>query len=328
MTNGKLLILGTGGTIAGAAEGPDTTAYRAGGVRLEALLTAVEGLGLNTAFEHRVIAQIGSQDIGWREWDALYGAIRSGLADQGVAGIVITHGTDTAEETALLLDLTLPAGKPVVLVGAMRPVDAVGADGLRNFANAVRVAKDADAGERGVMVVMGDTVLAARDVRKAATANIDAFRGFPRGPIARVTPTSLDWFAPPHRAGSPARFPWPDTLPRVAILTAGAGMDAQPVAALLGIGCKGIVIAGMGQGNAPRAVLEALGEAVRAGVPVVRSSRVDEGMVERNVEVDDDVYGFVAARALGPAKARILLMLLIASGVTDEAAMQAAFDHP
>ncbi|MEE4537582.1 MAG: asparaginase [Erythrobacter sp.] len=328
MTNGKLLILGTGGTIAGAAEGPDTTAYRAGGVRLEALLTAVEGLGLNTAFEHRVIAQIGSQDIGWREWDALYGAIRSGLVHQGVAGIVITHGTDTAEETALLLDLTLPAGKPVVLVGAMRPVDAVGADGLRNFANAVRVAKDADAGERGVMVVMGDTVLAARDVRKAATANIDAFRGFPRGPIARVTPTSLDWFAPPHRAGSPARFPWPDTLPRVAILTAGAGMDAQPVAALLGIGCKGIVIAGMGQGNAPRAVLEALGEAVRAGVPVVRSSRVDEGMVERNVEVDDDVYGFVAARALGPAKARILLMLLIASGVTDEAAMQAAFDHP
>jgi L-asparaginase len=328
MTNGKLLILGTGGTIAGAAEGPDTTAYRAGGVRLEALLTAVEGLGLNTAFEHRVIAQIGSQDIGWREWDALYGAIRSGLVHQGVAGIVITHGTDTAEETALLLDLTLPAGKPIVLVGAMRPVDAVGADGLRNFANAVRVAKDADAGQRGVMVVMGDTVLAARDVRKAATANIDAFRGFPRGPIARVTPTSLDWFAPPHRAGSPARFPWPDTLPRVAILTAGAGMDAQPVAALLGMGCKGIVIAGMGQGNAPRAVLEALGEAVRAGVPVVRSSRVDEGMVERNVEVDDDVYGFVAARALGPAKARILLMLLIASGVTDEAAMQAAFDHP
>lgn len=327
MARPKLLILGTGGTIAGTARSSTGKAYAAGEVAIETLLKDVRTLGLDAELTATTIARIGSQDIGWTDWDALHKAIVDGQADPEIDGIIITHGTDTAEETAFLLDLTLAAGKPVVLVGAMRPSDAVGADGMRNFANAVRVASDPDACERGVLVVMGDAVFAASDVRKAATANIDAFRSFPRGPLARVTPASLDWFAPAHRVNVPARFEWPEALPRVAILTAGAGMDAMPVEALLGIGCKGIVIAGMGQGNAPRVVLDALGQAAQSGVPVVRSHRVDEGMVERNVEVDDDAYGFVASRALGPAKARILLMLLIASGITDPASVQAAFDR-
>lgn len=328
MTKPKLLILGTGGTIAGSAGKATGKAYAAGEVSLDSIIADIAKLGLDAELVPQSIAQIGSQDIGWTEWDALHAAIRTGQGDPAITGIIITHGTDTAEETAYLLDLTLDAGKPVVLVGAMRPADAVGSDGMRNFANAVRVASDPDGHSRGVMVVMGDTVFAASDVRKAATANVDAFRGFPRGPLARVTPSTLDWFAPAHREGSVARFPWPDSLPRVAILTAGAGMDAQPVEALLGIGCKGIVMAGMGQGNAPRVVLDALQRAVEAGVPVVRSARVDEGMVDRNVEVDDDARGFIAARALGPAKARILLMVLIASGITDAGAIQAAFDRP
>jgi L-asparaginase len=328
MTIPKLLVLGTGGTIAGAARSATGKSYGAGEVAIESILADIAKLGLEVELEPRTIARIGSQDIGWKEWDALHAAIADAQSDDSITGVIVTHGTDTAEETAYLLDLTLAAGKPVVLVGAMRPADAVGADGMRNFANAVRVASDPDAGERGVMVVMGDTVFAASDVRKAATSNVDAFRGFPRGPIARVTPSSLDWFAPAHRVGTDARYPWPEALPRVAILTAGAGMDEQPVEALLGIGCKGIVIAGMGQGNAPRTVLGALEAAVQSGVPVVRSSRVDEGMVDRNVEVDDDARVFVAARALGPAKARILLMVLIASGITDAASIQAAFDRP
>jgi L-asparaginase len=175
---------------------------------------------------------------------------------------------------------------------------------------------------------MGDAVLAARDARKAATSSIDAFKSFPRGAIARVTPSGLDWFAPSHRAGEGARYAFPAILPRVAILTAGAGMDEQPVRALLGIGCKGVVLAGMGQGNAPASVIAALAEAAAAGVPVVRSTRVDEGIVDRNVEVDDDALGLVAARALGPAKARMLLMVLVANGITDARSVQAAFDHP
>ncbi|PKP66770.1 MAG: asparaginase [Alphaproteobacteria bacterium HGW-Alphaproteobacteria-7] len=326
MTNPRILVLGTGGTIAGAAESATSAAYQPGGLSLDAMLGNLAGLGLDAELIPQDIAQIGSQDIGWPQWQALHAACAGALADPAITGVIITHGTDTAEETAFLLDLTLPAGKPVVLVGAMRPADAVGADGMRNFANAVRVVSDPAAAGRGVLLVMGDGVLAARDARKAATSSIDAFKSFPRGSIARVTPARLDWFGPPHRLGERARFAWPATLPRVAILTAGAGMDEQPVKALLGIGCKGIVLAGMGQGNAPACVIAALAEAAAAGVPVVRSSRVDEGIVDRNVEVDDDALGLVAARALGPAKARVLLMVLIAGGISDAAAVQAAFD--
>ncbi len=326
MTNPRILVLGTGGTIAGAAESATSAAYQPGGLSLDAMLGNLAGLGLDAELIPQNIAQIGSQDIGWPQWQALHAACAGALADPAITGVIITHGTDTAEETAFLLDLTLPAGKPIVLVGAMRPADAVGADGMRNFANAVRVVSDPAAAGRGVLLVMGDSVLAARDARKAATSSIDAFKSFPRGSIARVTPARLDWFGPPHRLGESARFAWPAELPRVAILTAGAGMDEQPVKALLGIGCKGIVLAGMGQGNAPACVIAALAAAAAAGVPVVRSSRVDEGIVDRNVEVDDDALGLVAARALGPAKARVLLMVLIAGGINDAAAVQAAFD--
>lgn len=322
----RILVLGTGGTIAGAGASATSAAYRPGGLALEEMLGNLAALGLAAELIPQEVARIGSQDIGWPQWQALQVACARALADPAVDGVIITHGTDTAEETAFLLDLTLPAGKPIVLVGAMRPADAVGADGMRNFANAVRVVGDPAASGRGVQLVMGDAVLAARDARKAATSSIDAFKSFPRGAIARVTPSGLDWFGPPHRVGEAARFGWPDALPRVAILTAGAGMDEQPVKALLGIGCKGVVLAGMGQGNAPACVLAALAEAAASGVPVVRSTRVDEGIVDRNVEVDDDALGLVAARALGPAKARMLLMVLIANGITDARSVQAAFD--
>ena len=326
MSTPRLLVLGTGGTIAGAGSSATGAAYRPGGLSLDVLVGHLAALGLTAQLARQEIARIGSQDIGFTEWRALHAACAAALADPAVDGIIITHGTDAAEETGFLLDLTLPCAKPVVLVGAMRPADAVGADGMRNFANAVKVASDPAAAGRGVMLVMGDAVLAARDARKAATSSIDAFRSFPRGPLARVTPASLDWFGPPHRAGEGARYAFPELLPRVAILTAGAGMDDQPVAALLGIGCKGVVLAGMGQGNAPARVIRALARAAANGVPVVRSTRVDEGLVDRNVEVDDDGLGLVAARALGPAKARVLLMVLIANGITDAASVQAAFD--
>lgn len=326
MTRPRILVLGTGGTIAGAGAQATGAAYRPGGVALESLVAHLGALGLDAELVPQDIARIGSQDIGFGEWQALHAACAGALDDPRIAGVIVTHGTDTAEETGLLLDLTLPATKPVVLVGAMRPADAVGTDGMRNFANAVKVAGDPQAAGRGVMLVMGDAVLAARDARKAATSSIDAFRSFPRGPLARVTPSSLDWFGPAHRLGEAARYAFPAELPRVAILTAGAGMDERPVEALLGIGARGIVLAGMGQGNAPAAVIAALARAAASGVPVVRATRVDEGLVDRNVEVDDDGLGLVAARALGPAKARVLLMVLIANGITDPVRVQAAFD--
>jgi L-asparaginase len=206
----------------------------------------------------------------------------------------------------------------------MRPADAVGSDGMRNLANAVRVAGDRAAAGRGVLVVMSDQVFAAQDVRKSATGGTEAFRGFPRGPLATVTPTSLDWFGPPDRIGRPARFEWPRALPKVSIVTAYAGMDADSVRCVLAGDAQGVVLAGMGQGNAPAAVIEAL---AASGLPVARSTRVDQGSVDRNLEIDDDELGFVAARGLGPAKARVLLQVMLANGITDPVRMQAEFDR-
>ena len=327
MTSARIVILATGGTIAGSAGSALSRGYRAGQIGIAEMVSAARDLGLDADLSGEEIAAVGSQDIGWREWQALHTAIVQAFTDPSVDGVIVTHGTDTAEETAWLLDLTLPAGKPVVLVGAMRPADAVGSDGMRNFANAVRVAGDCEAHGRGVLVVMGDAVFAASDVRKAATSNIDAFKGFPRGPLGLVSPASLDWFGPPAKAGQAARFAWPEALPRVEIVYAHADMDALPVDSALTMGARGLVLAGLGQGNASAPVLDALAAAVRNGVPVVRASRVDEGYVDRNVEVDDDARGFVAARSFNPQKARVLLQLLIAGGAGDPAAMQAAFDR-
>lgn len=327
MTAKRIRVLATGGTIAGSGAAGTGRAYVPGRIGIVEMAAEVQALGIAAELDAVEIAAIGSQDIGWAEWDRLHAQILAARAAQGVEGVIVTHGTDSAEETAMLLDLTLPAGDPVVLVGAMRPADAVGSDGMRNFANAVRVASDPEAAGRGVLVVMGDQIFAASDVRKASTSSVDAFRGFPRGPIANVTPSSLDWFGPPARQGDTARFAWPQGLPQVDILTAYAGMGACTVEALLGCGARGLVLAGMGQGNAPAEVLAALAGAARSGVPVVRASRVDQGYVDRNLEVDDDAMGFVAARSYNPAKARILLQLLIASGVSDPAEMQAHFDR-
>lgn len=324
MASTHIRVLATGGTIAGSGAGGTGRAYTPGRIGIAEMAAEVQALGIPALLDAVEIAAIGSQDIGWAEWQALHQQITAANSDAAVDGVIVTHGTDTAEETALLLDLTLPAGKPVVLVGAMRPADAVGSDGMRNFANAVRVASDPGSAGRGVLVVMGDQVFAASDVRKASTSSIDAFRGFPRGPLGNVTPSSLDWFGPPDRLGEGPRFSWPAELPQVEIVAAHAGMSACAVEALAGCGARGLVLAGMGQGNAPGPVLAALAQ---TGLPVVRASRVDQGYVDRNLEVDDDAHGLVAARSYNPAKARILLQLLIASGITDPAAMQAHFDR-
>ena len=327
MTSKTIRVLATGGTIAGTGALGTGRGYTPGRIGIADMAAEVRALGIAAELEAVEIAAIGSQDIAWPEWQRLHDQILAAQSSHTVDGIIITHGTDSAEETALLLDLTLKPEEPVVLVGAMRPADAVGSDGMRNFANAVRVASDMGAVGRGVLVVMGDQVFAASDVRKASTSSIDAFRGFPRGPIATVTPSSLDWFGPPAKYGEEARFAWPQSLPQVDILHAYAGMNPCAVEALLSCGARGLVLAGMGQGNAPRVVLDALTSAARSGVPVVRASRVDQGYVDRNLEVEDDARGFVAARSYNPAKARILLQLLIASGVREPGAMQGHFDR-
>ncbi|MFZ1742729.1 MAG: asparaginase domain-containing protein, partial [Pontixanthobacter sp.] len=175
------------------------------------------------------------------------------------------------------------------------------------------------------LVVMSDRLFAARDVRKAHTENVDAFKGFPRGPVGYVTPTSLEWFGPAWRMGEGARYDFFDDMPKVSILYAYSGMSADNVQQALDGGAKGIVLAGFGHGNAPRWIRDALAQAAARGVLVVRSSRVDEGLVDR--EPEDDAAGFIAARALGPARARILLQLLLANGITDPVRAQEEFSR-
>jgi len=321
----RVSVFATGGTIAGIAGSAIARDYRAGQIRIEDYLEQAGGLGLEAELSGRQIANIDSADMGPAVWSDLHPAIMGALADDNCDGVIVTHGTDTLEETAFLLDLTLPATKPVVVVGAMRPADAVGYDGLRNFANAVRVACDSEAAGRGVLVVMGDRVFAARDVRKVRTRDVDAFRGFPRESVGLVTPASLDWFGAPWRSDVEARLEWHDDLPDVPILYVYAGMRPDALACMTGDATRGIVVAGVGEGNMPEPVRQELVRLARKGLVVVRASRTDESLVDR--EPEDDENGFVAARALGPAKARILLMLLVANGITDPAAIQAAFDR-
>ena len=325
MNDTHLLVLATGGTIAGVAGSALRHDYRPGQIGIADYLEQVGELGLDARLVGRQIASIGSEDIDARVWNELHGQICAALGDPHCAGVIVTHGTDTAEESAFLLDLTLPTTKPVVLVGAMRPADAVGYDGLRNFANAVRVASDPGAAGRGVLVVMGDRVFAARDVRKIRTRGTDAFRGFPRDSVALVTPSALDWFGAPWRVGEGAAYPWRDDLPEVPILYVYAGIAADAAARAVGPTTRGLVVAGVGEGNMPEPLRRELVSLRQSGIPVVRASRVDEGLVDR--EPEDDANGFVAARALNPQKARILLQLLLANGVADSADIQTAFDR-
>ncbi len=324
MNRPKILVLATGGTIAGTAGDAVRHDYRPGQLGIDELLAKVADLGIPAQLRGQQIANIGSEDMSSAIWAALHAETLAAMADPECDGVIITHGTDSVEETAFLFDLTLPTHKPVVFVGAMRPADAVGYDGLRNFANALQVMRAPDAAGRGVMVVMGDKVIAARDVRKARTRGVDAFDGFPRPAIALVTPSALEWFGAPWRLDEPARFAFSPDLPDVAILYVHAGMTPDYVDRLVHSGTRGIVVAGLGEGNMPDAVRQMLAGLAAEGIVVVRSSRLAEGLVDR--EPEDDANRFAAARALGPPKARILLQLLIASGITDPAAIQREYD--
>jgi len=320
----NLKVLATGGTIAGKAGEATRHDYRPGQIGIEELLGLVDELGIEANLTGTQIANIGSEDMGPAIWKRLHSAISSAIADPACDGIIITHGTDTVEETAFLLDLTLPTAKAIVLVGAMRPADAVGYDGLRNFANAMRVASNSDATGRGVLVVMGDRVFAARDIRKSRTRGSEAFDGFPRASVGLVTPSALEWFGAPWRMGEGARFEFDADLPDVPILFIHAGITPDYVERLVADRTRGVVVAGVGEGNMPDPVRQALVRLASDGMPIVRATRLDEGLVDR--EPEDDANGFVASRALNPQKARILLQLLIATGICEPAAIQSAFD--
>jgi len=308
----RITVLATGGTIAGAEAPRPRPGYRSAVFSIRSLIAAAPGIGSLARLHAVHVASIGSQDMGEAVWRALARRAQSALDNPGTAGVVVTHGTDTMEETAYFLNLVLRTAKPVVLVGAMRPATAMSADGPMNLYNAVATAAHPDAGGRGVLVVANDEIHFAREVAKTNTTQVGTFKSTHRGLAGLVSSARIHFYGTPvrrHTVESAFAIPRRAALPRVDIVYAHAGMGRDLIDAAVRAGARGLVIAGVGNGNLGAQARAAAVAAARAGLAVVRSSRTGGGIVERNVEMDDDRLGFIAADELNPQKARILLML-------------------
>lgn len=323
-----IVILATGGTIAGTSDARSQAGYNAGQISADQLVAAAPGIEKLARISTEQIASIGSQDMNEAVWFKLAERVNALMTQGDVDGIVITHGTDTMEETALFLDLVVAGSKPLILVGAMRPATAISADGPLNLLEAVLVATTPGARGRNALVVMNDVIHVALDVTKTSTTGVQAFRSPNFGPSGHVTPNGVVFFRPPVPRPIVYTLPAAPPLPRVSILYAHAGMDEGEIKGAVAAGAKGIVLAGVGDGNASKAALAALADAVKAGIVVVRASRTGSGPVMRNIEVSDDTYGFVAAGFYSPAKARVLLQVVLANGITTPDAVQKAFGGP
>ncbi|MCE5334606.1 MAG: type II asparaginase [Desulfobacteraceae bacterium] len=308
----RIQLLATGGTIAGAQADTKQSGYKAGSFSIEYLINAVPQLKTIAELSGEQIVNIGSQDMSDAVWLKLAGRVNQLLGQPDVDGVVITHGTDTMEETAYFLNLVVKSDKPVVMVGSMRPATAISADGPMNLYNGVAVAAHPDARGRGVLVVLNDEIHYAREVQKQNSTQLDTFKSLNRGRAGVVNTGAPVFFSKPvprHTASSEFSVEGVAALPRVEIFYAHANMGGEFIDSAVKSGVKGIVLAGVGDGNATTPALEALSKAAKAGVAVVRSTRTGSGVVARNVEVNDDRMGFVASMELNPQKARVLLML-------------------
>ena len=327
----RVAVLATGGTIAGAADDLGSAGYSSGVLGVDELVAAVPRVAELARLEGAEIARVGSQDMSDAIWLDLAREILLRLEPASdLAGIVVTHGTDTLEETAYFLDLVVPDEVPVVVTGAMRPATGLSADGPRNLLDSVRVSIHLEAVDRGVLVVLDETIHTARGVTKTNTSHVSTFQSPELGVAGKIVAGRPVFFRPaPPRLSREARFELDgvDVLPRVDVIYAHAGVEEDLVASSIDRGARGIVLAGVGNGNAPARLLQSLAEAVRLGVPVVRSSRTSSGFVARNVEVDDDALGFVAAGDLNPAKSRVLLKLALHGG-NDPRRLQDLFFAP
>ena len=309
-----IVILATGGTIAGAAATGTQAGYTSGAVTIDSMIAAVPGINDLANIKGEQISNVGSQDMSFDIMLHLAKRINQLLATPDVDGIVVTHGTDTMEETAFFLNLTVKSDKPVVMVGSMRPSTAVSADGPLNLYDAVAVAADPNAKGRGVLVVMNDWIQGAHSLTKTSTTAVQTFMSPLRGLVGVSAYGKNDYYSNPgwkHTTASEFDVTNVNKLPRVDIIFASADMSPDLIDAAAANGAVGIVIAGVGNGNMNKASLEAAARQARKGVVIVRSSRVPTGSVGRNVEVNDDENGFVASDELNPQKARILLMLAL-----------------
>ena len=326
----RVLLLATGGTIAGVQPKDGSgQSYRAGVVGVEALVDAVPGLRDRAEIRAEQLMNIGSNNMNDETWLKLARRVSAGLADPSVDAIVITHGTDTMEESAFLLSLTTGGDKPVVLVGSMRPATAISADGPGNLLDAVTVAAHPAARSRGVMVVLNNTVHGARDVTKVDTLRPNAFDSPNAGALGWVEGTEVKFYAPaPAPRGAP-RFALPEDgkLPRVDVIYMSAGTDDVLIKASVGAGAKGIVVAGSGAGSMTSAARAAVRAHTKEGIFFLRTARHSYGPVAASDsgagDGSDAAVGTLAGTDLTPAKARVFLKLaLLKPDVTRDELMQ------
>ena len=310
----EVKILATGGTIAGtAASNTQMTGYKAGDLGIQTLINAVPALNDIAVVSGEQVANIGSESMTTAIWLKLAERCNTLLADPQVKGVVITHGTDTLEETAYFLNLTVKSDKPVVLVGAMRPATAISADGPVNLLNAVKLASSPQAVGKGVLVAMNDEINGARDVTKTNTASVATFKSPELGLMgyfANGEPHFYRESARRNTKGSEFDVRGLQELPRVDIIYTHVNDDRALIDAAVKSGAQGIIYAGSGMGSIHQNAEPGLAEAVKAGVTVVRSSRCGNGMVVACSE-DYTREGFLDGDTLNPQKARILLQLAL-----------------
>ena len=324
----NVTILATGGTIAGTgATSTTTVGYTAATVGVQRLIEAVPELKKVANVKGEQVFQIASENMNNEYWLKLAKRINELLGKSEVDGIVITHGTDTIEETAYFLNLVVKSRKPVVIVGAMRPSTAISADGPVNLYNATILAGSKEAVGKGVLVVLNDQINGAREVTKTNTANTDTFRSWELGFLGYMQDNRPHFYRQStrkHTADTEFDVSKLDSLPPVDIVYGYANMNRTPLDALVAAGDKGIVHAGVGDGSLASQVKPALIEARKKGVIIVRSSRVGNGIVARNGEANDDELDFVVSDTLNAQKARILLMLALTK-TNDTKAIQQMF---
>jgi L-asparaginase len=310
----RIRVLATGGTIAGAQASATDYGYKSGAYDVNSLINAVPNLGKLAVITGEQVANIGSQDMNDQLWLKLAKRTNEVLASPDVDGVLITHGTDTLEETSYFLTLVVKSDKPVVMVGSMRPATAISADGPGNIYNGVAVAADPRAKGKGTLVLLNDEFHYARNVVKTDTTSVQTFHSLNRGPGGLVHTGTVEWFEPMNKkVGFATEFSVDglDRLPRVDIIYAHANMSPDLIEAAVKNGAKGIVVAGVGDGNMTSQALEVLKNVRKQGVVVVRSTRLPMGLTLRNNEINDDEMGFVASGELNPPKSRVLLQLAL-----------------
>ena len=307
----KIAILATGGTIASSIEDcVATTGYSVGGLSVENLISGVKGIEDLATITTKQISNIDSANMRDEIWLKLAKEINQ-ILDSDFDGVVITHGTDTMEETAYFLHLTIKSYKPVILVGAMRPSNSVSSDGAKNLYNAVALAANKESEFKGVMVTMNDKILSARGVTKTHTLNLDAFSSPDFGDLGYMVDGKAYFYSAitkAHTTNIPFDISQISNLPKVDILYSYSN-DGNAVAAkaLFANGTKGLIIAGSGAGSIHEDHEKALKELISQGLKVVVSSRISQGRVALNSEKKS--FGFISAEELKPQKARVLLML-------------------